>query len=117
MKTLFVLLTFLIGVFVGGQSLAQGGSDDFFQEDLETANDYQPKEGGCKDLVKDFSEDEAFLEEENSFNKSTIKEENTGRSHNKRHFGKSEEEEIKKEEMSTLSFNLFLYIVDRFKEE
>ncbi|AGA77758.1 hypothetical protein [Echinicola vietnamensis] len=27
------------------------------------------------------------------------------------------EQETKKEEMSTLSFNLFLYIVDRFKED
>ncbi|GGF33843.1 hypothetical protein [Echinicola rosea] len=27
------------------------------------------------------------------------------------------EQEAKKEEMSTLSFNLFLYIVDRFKED
>jgi len=29
----------------------------------------------------------------------------------------SGEKDVKKEEMSTLSFNLFLYIVDRFKED
>ncbi len=110
-------MVLFLGVFLGEQSKAQGGSDEFFKEELEVNDGYQPKEGGCKDLVIDYQKDDDFFEEEDLFNKSEKKEENINNAKIKRHFGEGEKKEEKKEEMSTLSFNLFLYIVDRFKEE
>ncbi|WP_200975007.1 hypothetical protein [Echinicola sp. 20G] len=51
-------------------------------------------------------------EKANPVSKSTVKE----RKENPI-YKASGEKDVKKDEMSTLSFNLFLYIVDRFKED
>ena len=102
-KTLSLMLVFCL--FFGFSALAQGEKDRVLQEvpkNAESTQQYDSPDGANEGI-----------------NKTTAPAKTPGVAVKKENplFKQGGEKDAKKEEISTLSFNLFLYIVDKFKED
>jgi hypothetical protein len=73
-------------------------------------NSYESPESNYDTRVENSARNNTYSKEENTNRLNNIRKDNPI-------YRQGGEKDIKKENMSTLSFNLFLYIVDKFKED
>jgi hypothetical protein len=74
----------------------------------------------ASDTTTEIQESSAYDSRNDSYNRPLAKEQKPGQAVLKKEnplYKQGSDKEVKKESMSTLSFNLFLYIVDKFRED
>ena len=109
-------LTLFLGVFVSFISFAQSERErnfpDLPRNNNESSTQYESSESSTLEPRQENAprNSASAVKENKPAASTTLKKENPL-------FKQGGEKDAKKEEISTLSFNLFLYIVDRFKED
>jgi hypothetical protein len=112
-----IILAFLFCALGSLNAFAQGEKERSFPDapmkTSDVASTFENHESTSSDSKYDFS-----LKQNNQhLNKDVKSVQNTAVRKENPLYKQGSDKEIKKEEMSTLSFNLFLYIVDKFRED
>lgn len=109
-------LTLFLGLFVSFVSFAQSDRErnlpELSKNNNESGANFENSEPSLNESRQENSQRNTLnpVKDTKPTNSSSLKKENPL-------FKQGGEKDAKKEEISTLSFNLFLYIVDRFKED
>ena len=108
-------LTFLLGFIVSFVAFGQTERERNFPDlpkNSESSTHFESTESSIGDSRQENGQRTTLnpVKDSKANNTSSLKKENPL-------FKQGGEKDVKKEEISTLSFNLFLYIVDRFKED
>lgn len=89
----------------------------FGQSEKDRSNIDVPR---ASDTTTEIQENSTYELRSDSYNRAVVRDQRPGQAVVKKEnplFKQGSDKEVKKESMSTLSFNLFLYIVDKFRED